>query len=115
MSVENANAFFKKIETDQTLQDEYKTLLADCKGLVEDEIMGKISRFSSDKGFDISAEDIRAVAVDMKEGELSEEELEAVAGGGASLSFYIFGDANFSSNYKRSTFCLIAGWAQSDD
>ena len=81
MSIEKAREFFKNIEAGGPVQVEYKALLLGCKGLSENETLGKIARFASAKGFEMSLEDINGLAAETKNRELSTEELNAVAGG----------------------------------
>ena len=81
MSLEKAREFFKSIEVGGKVQEEYRELLMESKDLSEKEIQEKVIRFASGKGFKISQEDIKSVTAELQNRELTDEELEAVAGG----------------------------------
>jgi len=87
MSQENAKAFFKKIETDAALADTYKALLKEMAAAQADEetVMARAAAFAVENGHDITAKDLSLLAQGMKD-ELSDEQLDAVAGGG--LTWY---------------------------
>ena len=76
MSLDHARAFIEKMKTDAAFSERVKAIgdVAERFNLIKNE------------GFDCSEEEIKEVA-----GELSEEELDAAAGGG-------FDDFNFTMN-----------------
>ena len=106
MSLEKAKEFFKSIEEAGQTQEEYKGILMGGQGLSEEEVQGKVIGFASGKGFDISAEDIKALAAEMQNGELSDEELGAVAGGGIAWVFGAGGSFETSTGY----ICFVIGY-----
>ena len=77
MSEEQLKAFLEKVKGDTTLQEKLKAA-SDADGVVA---------IAKEAGFKISAEDLKNTEV-----ELSEEELEGVAGGGS----YYQCDANYN-------------------
>jgi len=87
MSQEKVQAFLNALESNSTLGEEYKTLLASSKELSKEDILGKIVGFAQDKGHTFSAEDLKSFSKDKNANELSEEELDSVSGG---LEFHAY-------------------------
>ena len=77
--------FIKKVNSDKTLNAKFKALLPkDQKDAdKEDFISEKIVPFAKEAGYDLVAEDFKVD--EPASGEISDEELEAVAGGGGCL------------------------------
>jgi predicted ribosomally synthesized peptide with nif11-like leader len=75
--------FVDKSTTDQALQEKIKSMVADAK--VTDKKAGLIA-IGKEAGFVFSLDDMKAYTVEIKDdfnkSELSEEQLDAVAGGG---------------------------------
>ncbi len=77
MSEEQLKAFLEKVQVDTSLQEKFKAAAnADA-----------VTAIAKEAGFSISAEDLKTA-----QSELSEEELEGVAGGGS----YYQCDANYN-------------------
>ena len=96
MSQENVNAFFNKIEEDQNLSDQYKSLLKGVPTSDEEAALKEVVQFASQHGYEFRSEDLKLVAEDMQSGELSDEQLNAVAGGdGGRIWFFIATDIDF--------------------
>jgi predicted ribosomally synthesized peptide with nif11-like leader len=82
MSIENAKVFYEKVKTDQDLQQKIGEL-AKAKPAETESIIIKVA---GEKGFEFTLEEMRTVmkglaAVAPKSGELTDNELESVAGG----------------------------------
>jgi predicted ribosomally synthesized peptide with nif11-like leader len=69
--------FVEKLESDATFQEEFETALASAEDPGPTEVIG----FASAHGFAITEEDCRTLATPA-EGELDDDALDAVAGGG---------------------------------
>jgi predicted ribosomally synthesized peptide with nif11-like leader len=88
MSDTKVEEFLKKVEEDQALQSEL------AKALESENDREAVTALANSKGYDFSSEELwagiqkRQAEFEQKEGagELSEEELEAVAGGGPTLA-----------------------------
>ena len=76
MSAENVKAFFGKVEGDKDLQEK----LAAAKGQEEEAALAEVVKIAADAGFEFTSAEL-AEALEA-EGELSEDELKQVAGGG---------------------------------
>ena len=76
MSAETMIGFMEKLESDATFQEEFETAL----GSTED-TGATVIEFASRHGFEVTEEDCRALA-SVAEGELNDDALEGVAGGG---------------------------------
>jgi len=74
--------FIKKVNSDQGLYEKFKALLPEDQKDSDREaiISEKIVPFAKEAGYDLTAEDFKVD--EAASGELSDEELEAVAGGG---------------------------------
>ena len=85
MSVEQVKAFLDKLKEDAALANKIKDAEMSCKdntSLGKTEFFAKIFiPIAAEAGFNFTAEDLKA-AFDDSEGEVSEDELNAVAGGG---------------------------------
>ena len=83
MSVEQVKAFFNKIKEDSALAQELKDAHEDYKGNKSDKtaiFAAVVIPVASSAGFHFTLDDFNAL-VDNAEGEISEDELDAVAGG----------------------------------
>lgn len=82
---DQAKEFIKKVNSDQALYEKFKALVpedqkdSDREAIISD----KIVPFAKEAGYDLSAEDFKTDGP--ASGEISDEELEAVAGGGGCL------------------------------
>ena len=67
-----------------------------------------------EKGLDVTAEDLKALAQPAPEGvsKLSEDELDAVAGGGG--CFCVAGGGGTAGTYDRTCACVMFGWGYYD-
>ena len=76
--MENVKAFLEKIQTDEGLQKE-------MKGLIEKKASpAEVVAFANKKGFNFSEADLEKFGKDtVMSGELDDEQLESVAGGGS--------------------------------
>ena len=84
MSVEQVKAFFAKVNEDEALAQQLKDAQAAYTGEESDKEAAIAAIFVSvaaKAGFNFTVEDFKAV-FDNEEGEVSEDELTAVAGGG---------------------------------
>ena len=77
MSVEQAKAFIEKMNSDETF-------LTQVAGADSNEARFQLAKAS---GFDFTVEELAVAADDDSSEELTEEELESVAGGGAYIKF----------------------------
>jgi len=87
MSEEHVRTFFEKIEEDENLSERYQSLL---KGMATSEVdeegaLKEVVQFVSILGCEFTSEDLKLIAESMQSEELSDEELDAVAGGGWGL------------------------------
>lgn len=80
MSVEQAKAFFDKIKEDEALGKKLADAQAAYKGDKEGAVAAVIVPVAAEAGFKFTVEEFNA-AFPTGEGEASEDELEAVAGG----------------------------------
>lgn len=76
MSLEEVKRFAEAVKKDDALQKELK-----AKGGDE----AAVADFAKSKGFDFSADELKGFAAE-KKGELSEEQLDKVAGGGSAAA-----------------------------
>ena len=110
MSEEHVRTFFKKVEEDENLGERYKSLL---QGIVppdvdEENLWKEVVEFASENGYKFTSEDVKLVAESMQSEELSDEELDAVAGGGFGSSLMA------GTNHADRIFaCLFAGYMTS--
>jgi len=105
MSLEQAQEFFKKVEEDASLGEEYRSLLRDSKekALSEAALLERVVRFAEERGASFSAEDTKDLARTQQSEELSDEALDKVAGGAWTLYLIAaFGES-------RNSVCLILG------
>ncbi len=72
MSIESAKAFYERVETDKELQEKLKEL--NTKENIEPYVKGEL-------GYEFTLEEMQKVIFE-KNPEMTEEELEAVVGGG---------------------------------
>ena len=82
MSVENVNAFFEKAMSDEAARAALKSLGEKSKGN-QDEAVADLIALGKEHGFEFEHGHL-ADAVQARPGELSEDELQKVAGGGQS-------------------------------
>ena len=109
MSEEHVRTFFKKVEEDENLSDRYKSLL---RGMAtsevdEEDALKEVVQFASQNGYEFTSEDVKLVAESMQSEELSDEELDAVAGGG--WGAFLVG----THDYERigGSACLLVGYS----
>jgi len=105
MAQETVKAFFKQVEEDQGLSNQYKSLLKDMAktGTNEAAAIQQVAQFASRNGYEFAVEDLKGVAAEMQGGELTNEQLDAIAGGGVAWVFV--GTTSASS----AGFCVIIG------
>lgn len=86
MSQQEMERFAKDVKTNSALQDELKKAGTDEKAVVS---------IANAKGYDFSLEELKAYA-DSKKGELSDDQLQKVAGGASNVcavtSVFVVGD-----------------------
>ena len=83
MSVEQVNAFFSKVKSDQALAQKLKDAQAAYKGDKSDKeaaLAAIVIPVAAQAGFNFTVDDFKA-SFDNNEGEVYEDELDAVAGG----------------------------------
>ena len=68
------NALYKKVAADNALQEKLVSAMKDASE-------EKLLAFAKEVGFDVTFADVKAFAAQAKSGELSESELDMVAGG----------------------------------
>ena len=81
MSVEQVKAFFAKVKDDSELAQKLKDAQANYKGDKEAAVAAVVLPIAAAAGFKFTVDDFKA-AFGNDEGEASEDELDAVAGGG---------------------------------
>ena len=103
MAQETVKAFFKQVEEDQGFSNRYKSLLKDIAKAGTDEAAAiqQVTQFASRNGYEFAAEDLKGVAAEMQGGELTNEQLDAVAGG---LDFIFV-----MTGVDSGGFCIIFG------
>lgn len=109
MSKENVQTFFKLVETDETLRASYQIFL---KGLAEAKVdeknaISEVVKFADQHGAQFSAEDLTLVASGMNSGDLSDEQLQGIAGG--PLGWFMIWCG--SGETKHGQFCVVLGGA----
>lgn len=77
MSMENVRNFFNELEDNQSLRAEFEQFVDPQS----DNVANNIVDFGKKSGFEFNIEDLRAHENEVLNGELSDEELEDVAGG----------------------------------
>lgn len=86
MSTDQAQSFIEELEKDESLQNEMKSFIqrGNDSELDAEEILQKIINFASDHGYEFTAEDYKNAVGNRQEqeSELSDADLEQVAGGG---------------------------------
>jgi predicted ribosomally synthesized peptide with nif11-like leader len=92
MSMENARAFYEKVKADQILQQKIGELAKEKPAETE----AIIIKVAGEKGFPFTLEEMRTVMKELTKkapdhGELSDAELEAVAGGSKDYFGFILG------------------------
>jgi predicted ribosomally synthesized peptide with nif11-like leader len=110
MSQEVVKAFFDKVEVDNALNVSYKELV---KGMANDKLdqdraTTKVVQFASTHGFEFAANDLSAFTRSMSQGELSDEDLEAVAGG-LSVVWILLGTTK-TGHDENTQVCFIVGF-----
>ncbi|MGE4267233.1 MAG: Nif11-like leader peptide family RiPP precursor [Deferribacterales bacterium] len=76
MSAEKVKEFFKRLEDDEAFRDDF----------LKDETLEKgnteaVCKAASAKGYEFSADDLKAAKEEMKDTELTDEQLDKVSGG----------------------------------
>jgi predicted ribosomally synthesized peptide with nif11-like leader len=100
MSVENVKAFFKKIEEDESFR---KEVLKAPTPKSADEKTTRLQKIAADAGFEFTGEDLTKAQLDLKK-ELTEDDLEKVAGGGVGIGAVATTDGDSGG------VCLIVGY-----
>ena len=105
MSVEQVKAFFDKVKADSALAQKLKDAQASFKGDKSDKdaaIAEIVIPVAAEAGFNFTAEEFKA-AFDKGEGEISDEEIDAVSGGNHTCAY------NFESGVNDKDIPLMAG------
>lgn len=112
MSQKNVEEFFKKVEANENLREQYKALLKDLSQSDEESAMKEVIEFAAVNGYAFTVEEMKLVGEDMQSGELSDDQLEAVAGGGSwGWVFSLIGTGEGGSFY-----CFfVGGYLDADD
>ena len=99
MSVDQVKAFFQKVDANEALAKKLKDAKAAYKGDKDAAIAAVIIPIAAEEGFKFAVEDVKAY-FEKGEGEASEDELNAVAGGGSGCnSVAYFFKCAFVSEY----------------
>ena len=105
MSVEQVKAFFDKVKSDESLAQKLKDAQAAYKGDTSDKdaaVAAVVIPVAAQAGFTFTVDDFKAF-VDNSEGEASENELDAVAGGNHTCTH------NFELGINHKDIPLMAG------
>ena len=83
MSEKTVQDFFKKVESDEDLANGYRSLQQELAAAKADEdfYIAKIVQFASQNGHIFTAEDLTLAAKSKQSEELSDDDLDTVAGG----------------------------------
>jgi len=84
MSTDQAKTFLKKLHQNEKLQEQLVSEIDSGSGeLTTDEAIQSVITFASDQGYGFSTDDYETATAELHpDGELSEEELEQLSGGG---------------------------------
>lgn len=75
---------YEKVAKDATLQAKFNTIISDAKKVGEAATNGKMAEFAKEAGYDVTLDEMKDFfekLAEKKEGELSDTELDMVAGG----------------------------------
>ena len=81
--MEKMKELFEKVSKDATLQEKYSVIMKDAEKAGED-VKKKLAAFAKEEGYDITFEEMQAFFKELtnkNKGELSDAELDMVAGG----------------------------------
>ena len=101
MSVEQVNAFFSKVKSDSALAQKLKDAQAAYTGDKSDKdaaFTAIVIPVAAEAGFNFTVDDFKA-SFDKSEGEASEDELNAVAGGVDYLTYFICYDPQAAAQH----------------
>ena len=116
MPAENVKAFFEALSKDGVLQKalrEKELAYTGAKENREAVVAEVLIPVANEAGYDFTLEDLKAFEKSMQvEGELAEDELEAVAGGGMNWGVCVFWGLGGGSSciVVGGGFCVVAGW-----
>lgn len=82
--MEKMKELYAKVTADNALQEKFNGILGDAENAGEETTNRKLLDFAKEAGFDVTVEEMKAFFKELtekKEGELSDSELDAVAGG----------------------------------
>ena len=115
MSIENVKKFYEAVSQDESLKQKFVELSKKYQGEALDETKMKsitendVLPLAAQLGYSFTMDDLKAYSEEMKQAnmnrELSDEEMQAVAGGGSLICAVIGVGSN-------SGFCVIIGYAQ---
>lgn len=90
MAQETVKAFFQQVQTDQNLNDQFRTF---AKGMVAAKVdeaaaVAQTVAFASQQGYAFTAEEMQLAAMEIQgeDGALTDEQLNGVAGGAVGMS-----------------------------
>jgi len=107
MAIEKVKAFYKELEANEELQKKIAAADAAYNGDTGDKkaaVEAIVLPIAKEAGFDFTAEELLSFNYNVEEGELFEEELQAVAGGIAYCFLFGFGTEN-----SNTTICKYIG------
>lgn len=84
MDMDKMKELYEKVAGDSVLQNKFTDIMKEAENAGEEETKEKLIAFAEDAGFTVSVEEMTAYfkkLSEAKEGEMSEEELDMVAGG----------------------------------
>ena len=114
MAEEHVKTFFKKLEEDENLGERYKSLLQGMAtpDVDEENLLKEVVEFASQNGYEFASEDVKLVIKSMQDEELSDEELDAVAGGGFGVMFVGGFETGTGKDHPPAVVCYGPGYTQ---
>jgi predicted ribosomally synthesized peptide with nif11-like leader len=124
MSTENVKQFYAAISQDETLRQKFAELSpkysqeALANGKISEKLEQETLSLAAQQGYSFTADDLKKYGEEMQSAnrgcELSDDELEAVTGGGNTCDNKVgFGFGSWTQkegNYARDYVCVIAGF-----
>lgn len=105
MSEASIKAFFNTLGNDAAMAERYKTLLGSQKGEGGETIVAAVVRFAAAEGYTFTEADLSGMTKAMKDQPLTDEQLEAAAGGALGWAFVA------GSGGQSDFVCFTFGWA----
>ena len=119
MSVENVKKFYEAVSQDEALKQKFVELSQKYQGQPMDEAKGmslmeqEVLPLAKQVGYSFSIDDLKTYEVEMQQAkmncELSDEEMEAVTGGGEWLNFCIVAGVDGNTGKLKVAACFFIG------